>query len=410
LQDELLTAKTPHFFMKKNKYLLIFTLFVFLFFLWGFAHSILDVLNKHFQDIFIISKFRSTLVQVAVYGGYFLMALPAGLFIKKYSYQKSIILGLSLFAMGSFLFIPSEHFQSFGFFILSLFIIGCGLTFLETAANPYIITLGDPKTGASRLNFAQSFNGLGWIFGPMIGAFMIFNADGTSGDVSSPYILIGCVVLIVALLFIFIKLPKVKTTNKRSTNISDFKILFSNKLFLFGVLAQFLYVGAQTGINSFFINYVIELDQSIIPREAALILSFGGMGLFMIGRLSGSFIMKKTKPEIVLLFTSIAASILMIIVIFSLGKLSLIALFSTYFFMSIMFPTIFAISIQGLGEQTEKGSSLLVMSIVGGAIMPPLMGLIGNVQISIGFIIPLICFIGVMSFAIFKFKSRNTHE
>lgn len=396
--------------MKKNKYFLIFTLFVFLFFLWGFAHSILDVLNKHFQDIFVISKFRSTLVQVAVYGGYFLMALPAGMFIKRFSYQKSIIFGLSLFAIGAFLFIPSEHFQSFGFFILSLFIIGCGLTFLETAANPYIITLGDPKTGASRLNLAQSFNGLGWIFGPMIGALMIFNADGTSGDVSSPYILIGCVVLIVAFLFIFIKLPKLENQKSKSSNRSEFKMLFRNKIFLFGVVAQFLYVGAQTGINSFFINYVIELDPSILPRSAALILSFGGMGLFMIGRFSGSFIMKKAKPQVVLLISSLAATFLMLFVIFSFGKASLIALFSTYFFMSIMFPTIFAISIQAVGEQTEKGSSLLVMSIVGGAIIPPLMGLIGKTEISIGFIIPLICFIGIMSFAIYNLKSNTTND
>lgn len=396
--------------MNKNKYFFVFTLFVFLFFLWGFAHSLLDVLNKHFQDVLVISKFRSTLVQVAVYGGYFLMALPAGMFIRRFSYQKSIIFGLFLFAIGAFLFIPSEHFQSFNFFVISLFIIGCGLTFLETAANPYIIILGDPKTGASRLNFAQSFNGLGWIFGPLIGALMIFNVDGSSGDVSSPYILIGCVVLIVALLFLFIKLPKIENTPNRSSNRSEFKILFKNRVFLFGVLAQFLYVGAQTGINSFFINYVIELDASILPRYAALILSFGGMGLFMIGRFSGSFIMKKTKPEVVLLVTSIAASILMLIVIFSLGKVSLIALFSTYFFMSIMFPTIFALSVQNLGEQTEKGSSLLIMSIVGGAIIPPLMGLIGETQISIGFMIPLLCFMGVTSFAIFKLKRKTTHE
>lgn len=396
--------------MKKNKYFLVFTLFVFLFFLWGFAHSLLDILNKHFQDIFIISKFRSTLVQVAVYGGYFLMALPAGMFIRKYSYQKSIILGLTLFAIGAFLFIPSDHFQSFGFFVFSLFIIGCGLTFLETAANPYIITLGDPKTGASRLNLAQSFNGLGWIFGPMIGAIMVFNADGSSGNVSSPYILIGCIVLLLAIIFIFIKLPNIESNNNRSSNISELKSLLKNRVFLFGVMAQFLYVGAQTGINSFFINYVIELDHSIVPRDAALLLSFGGMGLFMIGRLSGSLVMKRVKPEVLLLFSSIIASLLMLIVIFSIGKISLMALFSTYFFMSIMFPTIFALSIQNLGEQTEKGSSLLVMSIVGGAIIPPIMGLIGKTQISIGFIIPCICFIGVMSYALFKTKTNPNYE
>lgn len=395
--------------MKKNKYFFVFTLFIFLFFLWGFAHSMLDVLNKHFQDVLVISKFRSTLVQVAVYGGYFLMALPAGMFIRRFSYQKSIIFGLSLFALGAFLFIPAEHFQSFGFFVFSLFIIGCGLTFLETAANPYIISFGDPKTGASRLNLAQSFNGLGWIFGPMIGAFMIFNADGSSGNVSYPYILIGSIVLLVAFFFVFINLPHVENKKSRSSNYSEFKKLFKNKIFLFGVLAQFLYVGAQTGINSFFINYVIELDSSILPRDAALILSFGGMGLFMIGRLSGSFVLKKVKPELLLLLTSVIASLLVLIVILSLGIVSLIALFSIYFFMSIMFPTIFALSIQNLGDQTEKGSSLLVMSIVGGAIIPPLMGLIGETEISIGFIIPMICFIGVMSFAIYNIKKNTTH-
>jgi FHS family L-fucose permease-like MFS transporter len=338
------------------------------------------------------------------------MALPAGLFIKRYSYQKSIILGLFLFAFGAFLFIPSDYFQSFGFFVFSLFIIGCGLTFLETAANPYIITLGDPKTGASRLNFAQSFNGLGWIFGPMVGALMIFNADGSHGNVSSPYILIGCIVLVVAFIFLLIKLPHYESQTNRTNNLFEFKLLFKNKKFLSGVFAQFLYVGAQTGINSFFINYIIELDSTIIPRDAALILSFGGMGLFMLGRFSGSFIMKWIKPELALLFASILSIFYMLIVIISLGQISIIALLLIYLNMSIMFPTIFALSIQDAEDQKEKGSSILVMSIVGGALVPPLMGYIGESSIAIGFIIPLICFVGVFSYAIFKIKSKSTHE
>lgn len=398
--------------MKRNNYFFILSIFVFLFFLWGFAHSLLDVLNKHFQDVLVISKFRSTLVQVAVYGGYFLLAIPAGFFIKKFSYKKSIILGLLLFATGAFLFIPSDHYESFPFFILSLFIIGCGLTFLETAANPYIVNLGDPKSAASRLNFAQSFNGLGWVFGPTVGALFIFNTDGTHGNISSLYLLIGIIVLLAALLFIFIKLPKNKPTKDSFNDISEGGLLklFMNKLFLFGVMAQFLYVGAQTGINSFFINYVMELYPALLPRHAAFWLSFGGMSLFMAGRFIGSFIMKWVKPESLLLFASILSIFYMFIVVLSVGQFSFVALLMTYLNMSIMFPTIFALSIQDVGDQKEKASSILVMSIVGGAIVPPLMGIIGEKNISIGFIIPLICFIGVFCYAFYKTKYRLQHE
>lgn len=389
--------------MKKN-FLIPFILFIFLFFLWGFAHSILDVLNKHFQDVLVISKSHSALVQVAVYGGYFLMAIPAGLFIKKFSYKKSVILGLMLFALGAFLFISSERIMSFGFFIFSLFIIGCGLTFLETASNPYIIALGDKETGASRLSFAQSFNGLGWIFGPMIGGLLIFNADGTQGSVALPYAVIGTIVLLVAVAFIFIKLPKIEIKKVDNSKKSGIRELLKNKIFLFGVIAQFFYVGAQTGVNSFFINYVIEFDPSILPRYAALILSIGGMGLFMLGRMIGSFIMKKMSPAKLLKIMALLAVISIFIVICSFGYLSLIALLLTYLFMSIMFPTIFALSISNLGYNAEQGSSLLVMSIVGGAIVPPLMGFIGENTMALGFLIPLLCFVVVYCFARYVIK------
>lgn len=388
--------------MSKKQIQFLFTLFVCLFFLWGFAHSILDVLNKHFQDVLVISKTKSALVQVAVYLAYFIFSIPAGLFIKRFSYQKSIILGLILFATGCFLFIPANSMMSFPYFIGALFVIGCGLTFLETASNPYIVTLGDPKDGASRLNFAQSFNGLGWIFGPMIGGYFIFQKDGSSGDVTIPYIIIGTLVLLIGIIFMFVKMPKINNSEeelvegnkKQATNI------FRNHFFVFGVITLFCYVGAQTGINSFFINYMIELNKNIIPRDAAFILSFGGMGLFMAGRLTGSILMKKISSTKLLKIVSIGAIISTFIVFLSLGSVSLVALLLTYLFMAIMFPTIFALSVQGLGELTSKGSSLLIMSIVGGAVFPPIMGYIGESKISYGFLLPLICFVIILLFAI----------
>lgn len=387
--------------MSKKQLQFLFTLFVVLFFLWGFAHSILDVLNKHFQDVMVISKSRSALVQVAVYLAYFIFSIPAGLFIKRFSYQKSIVFGLFLFATGCFLFIPASNMNSFPFFIGALFVIGSGLTFLETSSNPYIVALGDPNHGAGRLNFAQSFNGLGWIFGPMIGGYFIFKSDGSSGNVLIPYMIIGVLVLLIGLLFIFVKLPELENTTSDQAHFikQNPTNIFKHKFFIFGVITLFCYVGAQTGINSFFINYMIELKTNIIPRDAAYILSFGGMGLFMAGRLVGSFILKKVDPPKVLTIVAMGAIITTFLVFLSLGSISLIALLLTYLFMAIMFPTIFAISIQGLGDLTAKGSSLLIMSIVGGAVFPPIMGYVGESKIAYGFLIPLVLFIVILLFA-----------
>jgi FHS family L-fucose permease-like MFS transporter len=189
--------------IKKQSYLVPFILVTSLFFFWGFAHSILDVLNKHFQDALVISKSRSALVQAVVYGGYFLMALPAGSIIKKWGYRTGVVTGLILYGIGALLFIPGERIMSFEFFLLSLFIIGCGLTCLETAANPYITVLGDKNSGPQRLNLAQSFNGLGWICGPLIGGLLIFaGKSGNDGSVALPYAIIGIVVLIVAVVLV----------------------------------------------------------------------------------------------------------------------------------------------------------------------------------------------------------------
>lgn len=383
-----------------RKYTLSLALIISLFFLWGVAHSILDVLNKHFQEVLVISKARSGLVQAVVYGGYFLMALPAGLFMNRFGYQKGIVLGLLLYAAGALLFIPADAMMTFWFFLLALFIIGSGLTFLETAANPYVTELGDKETAASRLNLAQSFNGLGWIIGPVIGGLLVFNADGSSGSAAIPYAIIGCVVLFVAGIFVKVKLPVIISHEANTLNARGIP-LWQNRRFVFGVAALFFYVAAQTGINSFFINYITESAKTWSAREASLLLSFGGMGLFMLGRFIGSAVMRKVAASKVLAIAAASAFVCMTVVVADIPAVSTPALVMTYLFESIMFPTIFALTIEGLGPQTKKASSFLIMAIVGGAISPPLMGYLGETNMAIGFTVPLVCFFVVLTYGIF---------
>ena len=377
-----------------RKYLIPFALVSSLFFCWGFAHSILDVLNKHFQNMLEISKTRSALIQAMVYGGYFIMAIPAGVIIRNWGYKAGVITGLILYGIGALLFVPGERMMSFEFFLLCLFIIGCGLTCLETAANPYVTVLGEPDTAASRLNLAQSLNGLGWIVGPLAGGLIIF---GDLGSVALPYAAIGIAVLIIAIIFSRMQLPEiVENTVSEKAGIDK---LSKSVSFLFGLVALFAYVAAQTGVNSFFINYVTEVSSTITNQQAALMLSFGGMGLFLIGRLIGTWLMNYLPAPRLLLICALGATLCMIGVIYG-GTIGLISLIVTYLFESIMFPTIFALALQGLSSSATKcGSSYLIMTIVGGAIAPILMGYIGETNMAIGFIIPLVCYIVVAIYA-----------
>ena len=258
--------ETQRHALVKRDYLVPFVLVTSLFFLWGFAHAILDVLNKHFQEVMDITRTHSAMVQVMFYLGYFVMAVPAGLFITRYGYRRGVVFGLLLYGIGSLMFIPGEYWMSFEFFLFSLFVIACGLVFLETAANPYMTELGDRETAASRLNLAQSFNGLGCICGPLVGGLLLFSEKGEA-NISYPYIHTDNVV-------------NGKTVKKG---------LWSHKLFLFGLLALFSYEIAEISINSFFINYVVD-DGWMNARDAAVVLSFGGLGLFMCGRFAGSWI------------------------------------------------------------------------------------------------------------------------
>ncbi|WP_321437094.1 L-fucose:H+ symporter permease [uncultured Bacteroides sp.] len=394
-----------------KSYLIPFILVTSLFLLWGFAHGLLDVLNKHFQGTFHMSKAESGLVQFSTYIAYFVMAIPAGLFMKKFGYKWGIILGLFLFALGAFSFIPAAFVHSAVPFLIALFVIACGLCILETAANPYSTVLGPQESSAQRLNLSQSFNGLGWVLGPLVGGALIFGADEKDNFAPTlPYILVGSVVVVVAILFLLIKLPDIQEKSEKevkegmSTPLTHQRSIWSHRHFVLAVLAQFLYCAAQTGIFAFFINYVMELDSHLTKQTASQMLSLGGMASLMIGRLSGSFIMKWAAPNKLLALYALINAICMVLVMMSLNGISLAALYCSFFFMSIMFPTIFALGLRDMGTLTKKASSFIVMGVAGGAFSPILMGFIGESNMAIGFVVPFISFIYILFFAIKGYK------
>ncbi len=406
-----------------RNYLVPFLLVTSLFFLWGFAHSILDVLNKFFQNEMHLTKTQSAFIQVVVYGGYFLMALPAGAVIRRWGYRAGVLTGLFLYGIGALLFIPGAEIMTFPFFLFSLFVIGCGLTFLETSANPYVTVLGDAEASEQRINFSQSFNGLGWILGPLVGGWFLFSQDN-SPNIALPYAIIGLVVLLIGGVFCFVRLPEIKdtvspeevsghqddpreenrdlstTTVESSSTLSEIRILSRKSAFVFGWVALFLYVAAQTGVNSFFINYATE-HIAITDSMAATLLSFGGMGLFMLGRLGGSWAMGRIRAERLLAILAIIATLATSAVVLAPGGLGFVALLVVYLCESIMFPTIFALALRGLGAHTKIASSLLIMSIVGGAVAPLLMGIVADGHsMALGFVVPLVCFVVIAAYAV----------
>jgi len=315
-------------------------------------------LNKHFQETLNITKTRSTLLQGAYFGAYFLIALPAGLFMKRYGYKKGIILGLFLYATGAFLFYPAAQQLSFNFFLLALFILASGLACLETAANPYITVLGNPETSESRLNLAQCFNGVGSFLGPIIAAYLFFGGTkGTSGgnldSVKIIYVIIGIVVLIIAGLFLRTTLPEINESEIVSSVALDKKPLFSHNNFTFGVVTQFFYVAAQVGIAAFFINYCTESGVGIHNGKASALLSIG-LILFTAGRFIGTALMRVIAPNKLLTAYALINVLLCAIVIWNNQWISVYALMAIFFFESIMFPTIFALGIKDLGHHTKK--------------------------------------------------------
>lgn len=389
-----------------KSYLLPFLLVTSLFLMWGVAHGLLDVLNKHFQVAFTLSKAQSGLVQFSTYIAYALVSIPAGMFMKKYGYKKGILLGLILYAIGAFGFIPAAWMQSANPYLIALFVVACGLCTLETAANPYATVLGPEESAARRINLSQAFNGLGWILGPLVGGQLILGAaPDDSMALTKPYILLGIATLLIAVLFFFTKMPDIKEKlADESDGRGSSDALWSHKHFRLAVVAQFLYCAAQTGVFSFFINYVTELDPTISPLMASRFLAFGGMLLFMIGRLSGSLIMGRLAPHTLLMGYGLACSLAMVLVILELGVVSLYALYVTFFFMSIMFPTIFALGIARMGAYTKRASSFIIMGVAGGAFSPVLMGWIGEEKMAIGFVVPLFCFLYISFYGLKGYK------
>jgi FHS family L-fucose permease-like MFS transporter len=403
-------------------FLVPFILITSLFFLWGIAHGMLDTLNKHFQEMLKMSKAQSGMIQFSVYTAYFGMALPAGYFMKRFGYKRGIILGLTLFATGAFLIAATTTFESFWIFLICLFIMGCGLATLETAANPYTTKLGPKESAERRINFSQSFNGLAWVIGPLIGLFIYGNTSKVEGEKLSsmilPYCIIGGTVLLVALLFVLIKLPEIQeeeiagengsVASSDSTSLD--KPLIKQRHFVLGVIAQFCYVAAQTGVFSYLINFVTDVNQNphFDVASGPYFLSIG-FALFMIGRMSGSFLMRYIVPTKLLGFYALMCCLLLPVVSIGIGWTSLIALYGVFFFMSIMFPTIFALGIKELGPKTKKASSFLVMSIVGGALFPPVMGLIADkFTMSVGFFAPIPFFVFIFYFGLKGHKIKST--
>ncbi len=394
-----------------------------LFLLWGFCNGMIDVMDKHFQTELKLSLAQSAWVQFAHYLGYFLMALPAGWLATKLGYKGGIIAGLLMVAVGGFWFIPATQIGSFWAFLLGVCVIAAGLTFLETIANPYTTVLGDPQYGATRINLAQSCNGIGWVFGPLAGAAFFYGKDASGASTGAqtlwiPYAAVGAVVLVLAVVFFFAKVPDIKTEDDYHLNTSDPSVshsIWRHPHFYMAVAAQFLYVAAQAGIFSFFINYmttqVPPLPEAwtsgvlknwfhagpggvlqLADKGAASLASLGFI-FFLAGRFSGAAILRKFTAHKVLGLYGTINVLLCLLVFCKLGWVSVACVFLSYFFMSIMFPTIFALGIHGLGIRAKKASAFIVMAIMGGAILPKLMGHVGDLyDMSRAFIVPVACF------------------
>ena len=386
--------------LTERRYLLPFVLITTLFFLWGFARAILDVLNKHFQNELHISISQSALIQVTTYLGYFIMAIPAGLFINRFGYRRGVVFGLALFALGAFLFVPGANIGTFEVFLGALFVIGCGLTFLETAANPYVTELGSPQTATSRLNLSQSFNGMGSIFATFSVGLFLFRNDSEGGNVAIPYVVLGVVVLLIALVFSHVQLPEIQPTTEDETSgggLKNLAQLFKQPMFVMGLAALLAYEVAEISINSYFINFVS--GQGWMSDKSASIVLTAALAFFMIGRFGGSWVMRRVRAQRVLFVCAVGCVCSMCLVLLNMGVLSLIGLLANYFFEAIMFPTIFSLALTGLGRLTKSASSILMMTPVGGCGFL-LMGMIAdNSNPVLPFVLPLAGFAVVLAYA-----------
>ncbi|MCI6102309.1 MAG: sugar MFS transporter [Prevotella sp.] len=387
--------------LTNRQYLLPFILVTSLFFLWGFARAILDVLNKHFQNALDISISQSSLIQVTTYLGYFIMAIPAGWFINRRGYRLGVVFGLLLFGIGALLFIPGAEAGTFYAYLGALFVIGCGLVFLETAANPYVTELGSPETATSRLNLSQSFNGLGSLSATFLIGQFLFDGTDRGGNIVVPYTVLGIVVLGIAVVFSRVNLPEIKhqeTAEDKADGTRIVKLFRHHPMFVFGLFTLFAYEIAEISINSYFINYVTGKGW-MSDNTASVVLTMA-LGFFMVGRFLGSWVMRRVKAEYALLYCAIGSVVCIGTVMLNLGKISMVALVCNYVCEAIMFPTIFSLALRGLGNLTKSASSLLMMSPIGGCGFL-LMSLIADSthMMSMPFIIPFLGYFVVLLYA-----------
>ncbi len=419
-----------------KSYLVPFILVTSLFFLWGLANSLNGTLIKHFQTALNLNRAQAGIVDSAFYIGYFVMALPAGFLMNRIGYKKGILIGLFLYAIGAFIFYPAAEIRVYSLFLFALFIIACGLAFLETAANPYVTVLGNPATADSRINFSQSFNGLSIILGPIIGSLFIYSTKEYNNDmlnempfehaeairiaeaqsVQMPYLVLGGVVLFVAILFALTKMPEISSDGEKN---ASFKGIFRHRHLVFGVIAQFFYVGAQASLWGYFVDLKLGLSklhniplvewlypittESTSTAIASFHASFA-LALFMAGRFVGTWLLTKFKAHNLLAAYAAACMVLIGYALVGEGLSAIIAITCAYFFMSIMFPTIFALSIKNLGDQVKLGAALVIMAIVGGAVLPPLTGLLSQGHMQHALYIPLFAFGVIFLFGLRGYK------
>jgi FHS family L-fucose permease-like MFS transporter len=434
------TFKTENGSASGKSYLLPFALVTSLFFLWGIANSLNGTLIKHFQTALNLNRAQAGIVDSAFYIGYFVMALPAAFLMNRIGYKKGIIIGLLLYAVGAILFFPAADIRVYALFLMALFVIACGLAFLETAANPYVIALGDPATSDRRINFAQSFNGLSTILGPIIGSLFIFSEKEYTNDMLSqmphaeaeairiaeansvqmPYLFIGGIVLVLALLFALTKMPEISSGDERH---ASFKGITRHRHLVLGVIAQFFYVGAQASLFGYFIDlklhysrtedlaivpWLYRLSDGLTPTQMASYHASFAFVLFMVGRFFGTWLLSKVAAPRLLAIYAVICTALSVYAWIGSGLSAVVAVSCIYFFMSIMFPTIFALSIRNLGEQVKLGSGLVIMAIVGGAVLPPLTGWLSLSGVHNALLIPLISFIFIVYYGVSGYKVKSS--
>jgi len=406
-----------------------FILVTALFLFWGIPNNLNDILIKQFMKSFELSRLEAGLIQSAFYLGYFLLAIPAAMIMRKYSYKVGLVIGMIFYSIGTFLFWPAAHSGEYLFFLIALFVIASGLSFLETGANPFIAGLGSPESSERRLNFSQAFNPFGSILGVLIGTIFIFSGiehdqakvemlkqtgeysaylESETMRVVRPYMVLGVIIFLWAILIMRTKFPEMASEEKKSENKGNPRELFKHRHFLTGVLAQFCYVGAQVGTWSYFIQYAQDYT-GITEKSAGLFLT-GTLLAFLIGRFSATVIMKYIKPGKLMGLYAIMNILLMSIAVFFPGWVGVWSVFLSSFFMSLMFPTIFALGIKGLGANTKIAGSIIVMAIIGGGIFTPLMGLIAGKSMANAMLIPLGCYCVISFYAFWWSVPKNLTE